>query len=62
MNGGLNIMKRRNKMNKQKIRSKALLGLPLTARERAMFLLFIATNEEMKAFLRRERGQNESER
>ena len=42
-------------MNKQKIKCKAILGLPLTARERAMFLLFIATNEEMKEFLAREK-------
>lgn len=40
----------------QKIRAKAILGLPLTAKERATYLLFIATNEEMKAFLRREKG------
>lgn len=40
----------------REIRTKAILGLPLTAKERAMFLLLIATKEEMKAFLRREKG------
>ena len=39
---------------KERIRAKALLGFPLTERERAMFLLFIATNEEVKDFLERE--------
>ena len=43
----------------ENIRARAILGLPLTKRERATFLLFIATNEEMRAFLARERGQNE---
>ncbi len=37
---------------KARIRAKAILGLPLTARERATFLLLIATDEEVNAFLR----------
>jgi hypothetical protein len=39
---------------KERIRAKALLGLPLTAKERSQFLLFIATDEEAKDFLKRE--------
>jgi hypothetical protein len=39
---------------KERIRAKALLGLKLTERERAQFLLFIATDEEAKDFLKRE--------
>ena len=42
-------------MNKQKIKCKAILGLPLTARERAVFLLLIATEQEMKEFLKKEK-------
>lgn len=42
-------------MNKQKIKSKAILGLPLTARERAIYLLLIATEQEMKEFLAKEK-------
>lgn len=41
---------------KARIKAKAILGLPLTDRERATYLLFIATKEEVKAFLRREKG------
>ena len=37
---------------KEKIRAKALLGLPLTEKERALFLLFYATTEEVNAFLK----------
>lgn len=36
---------------KEKIRAKAILGLPLTEKERALFLLFYATSEEAKSFL-----------
>lgn len=39
---------------KQRIRAKAILGLPLTQRERAMFLLLIATDKELKEFLKKE--------
>lgn len=38
------------------IKVKAILGFPLTARERAIYLLLIATNEEMKEFLSNEKG------
>lgn len=31
-------------MNKQRIKGKAILGLPLTAKERAIYLLLIATD------------------
>ena len=40
---------------KERIRAKALLGLPLTQRERAMFLLLIATDSELKYFLFKEK-------
>lgn len=43
-------------MNKDMIRAKAILGLPLTKRERAYYLLFVATSKEMKAFLKSEQG------
>ena len=33
------------------IAARARLGLPLTDREKAIFLLFIATDEELKQFL-----------
>lgn len=42
-------------MNKEKIRAKAMLGLPLNERERATFLLFVATDEEAKTFLKTEK-------
>ena len=42
-------------MNKQRIKCKAILGLPLTARERAIYLLLIATEQEMKMFLKKEK-------
>ena len=38
-----------------KIKCKAKLGLPLTKRERAIYLLFIASDEEAKDYLRREK-------
>lgn len=41
-------------MNKQKIKCKAILGLPLTARERSYYLLFLATDDEVKEFLKNE--------
>ena len=41
-------------MNKQKIKCKAILGLPLTARERAYYLLYIATSEQAKKFIKKE--------
>lgn len=41
---------------RENIRARAILGLPLTQRERAMFLLLIATDAEMRAFLEREKG------
>lgn len=43
-------------MNREQIKSKAVLGLPLTDQERAIYLLFIASDEESKAFLIREKG------
>ncbi len=42
-------------MDSQNIKSRAVLGLPLTERERARYLLFIATDEEARAYLERER-------
>lgn len=41
---------------KERIRAKAILGLPLTQRERAMFLCFIATDEEARDFIKREKA------
>lgn len=38
-------------MNKARIRAKAILGLPLTARERAVYLLLIASVDEMREYL-----------
>ena len=35
-------------------RAKVILGLPLTARERAEYLLFIASEEEVQKFLEKE--------
>ena len=42
-------------ISKQKIKCKAILGLSLTARERAIYLLLIATEQEMKMFLKKEK-------
>lgn len=42
-------------MNKQIIKSKVELNLPLTAKERATYLLFIATDKEVAEFLAREK-------
>lgn len=44
-------------MENNSIKAKVTLGLPLTAQERAIFLLFIATEEEKDAFLRWEAKQ-----
>ena len=38
----------------EKIKCKAILGLPLTERERSMYLLYIASDEEVKDYLKRE--------
>ena len=35
-------------MNKERIRAKAILGLPLTAKEKAVYLLFIASTAAAK--------------
>lgn len=43
----------------ERIRAKAKLGLPLTERERALFILFIASDKELKDFLKREKEKNE---
>ena len=40
---------------KERIRAKAILGLPLTEKERALFLLFIATHDEAIEFIKKER-------
>ena len=37
---------------------KAILGLPMTEKERAIYLLFLASTEEMQEFLAREKGEN----
>lgn len=37
---------------------KAILGLPMTQKERAIYLLFLASDEEMKTFLEREKELN----
>ena len=42
-------------MNKDEITAKMKLGLPLTAKERAEYLLFIATNKEAREFLKNEK-------
>lgn len=40
---------------KNVIKRKAMLGLPLTEQERAKFLLFYATDEEAKTFIKLEK-------
>jgi len=40
----------------EKLRAKALLGLPLTKRERARFLLLVGTKKEIEYFLMKEKG------
>ncbi len=42
-------------MNKQIIKSKVELNLPLTAKERVTYLLFIANDKEVAKFLAREK-------
>lgn len=42
-------------MYKNKIKCKVILGLPLTERERAIYLLLIASLDEAKEFLRKEK-------
>lgn len=42
-------------MDYKTIKTKAVLGLPLTERERAIYLLFIASKSEAAAFLNAER-------
>ena len=41
---------------RHRIRSKAVLGLPLTAYERSFYLLYIASTQEASEFLKREKG------
>ena len=43
---------------RHKIYCKAKLHLPLTAQERTIYLLFIASTEEMHEFLKREQLKN----
>lgn len=38
-------------MDIKKLRARALLGLPITAKEEAIFLLFIATYDEAMLYL-----------
>ena len=38
---------------KHKIKCKAILGLPLTPREKSYYLLFIANDKEAKEFIQR---------
>ena len=45
-------------MNEESIRNKVILGLPLTQEERAIYLLFISTEEEAKLFLEKEQEDN----
>lgn len=40
---------------KEKIKTKVKLNLPLTDKERAIYLLFIATEQEAKEFLIKEK-------
>ena len=40
---------------REKIKCKAKLGLPLTEIERSIYLLFIASDEEAKDYLKREK-------
>lgn len=57
----MNIKKGGAKMTREqnKIRCKAILGLPLTQRERALYLLYLSTLEQAKDFLKREQQKNE---
>lgn len=38
-------------MNKERIKAKVKHGLPLTSHEKAVYLLFISTKEEMQEYL-----------
>lgn len=40
--------------NRDRIKAKVALGLPLTHRERSTYLLYIATKEEVEKFLEAE--------
>ena len=45
------------------IQNKILLGQKLSQRERSLYLLFLATDEEVKSFLKLEKGEwNETSR
>ena len=44
---------------RHRIRSKVFCGLPLTARERSIYLLYIATTQEANEFLKMEKGGKE---
>ena len=48
-------------MNTEKIKNKVKLGLPLNKRERAYYLLFIATLEEAKELLKAENSGDKNE-
>lgn len=43
-------------MDKERLKTKVTLGLPLSERERAKYLLFIASIDEMKEYLNKEKG------
>jgi hypothetical protein len=43
------------KRNEQRIKAKAELNLPLSERERARYLLFIANSEQAKKFIDNEK-------
>ena len=51
-----NYKKAITKQHNENIKARAGLGLPLTARERAKYLLFLATVEQAKQFLKMENG------
>lgn len=50
-----------NKQYNENIKARALLGLPLTVQERAKFLLFGATMEQAKQFLKMEKESSNDE-
>ena len=45
-------------MNKEKIKAKVLLNIPLTEKEKAIYLLFIATIDDAKKYIKREVKNN----
>lgn len=47
-----NIKKEKRKMNEKMIRAKITLGFELTEKEKAYYLLFMATNDEIKDYVR----------